>query len=178
MTNRRWTRSALLPFCEPSLRGMWERPAGSHALESSSTASGGSMTSPSASSNRLPHSGHRIGSDPARPSGRPTALRLMPSYGHTTKFTHRRIRRTVGMRSLPWRNSARRAAEADIAAERHGRSYQPRRSGQALCCGMRGIASGHGIVARQPSGEGTEPGVPGNLPVRCAGLTELADAPD
>jgi hypothetical protein len=75
------------------------------------------MTSPSASSNRLPHSGHRIGSDPARPGGRPTALRLTPSYGHTTKFTHRRIRRTAVMRSLPWRNSARRAAEADISAE-------------------------------------------------------------
>jgi hypothetical protein len=24
--------------------------------------------------------------------GRPTALRLVPSYGHTTKFTERRIR--------------------------------------------------------------------------------------
>jgi hypothetical protein len=67
---------------EPKRLAFQANRGGSHALESSSPASGGSMTSPSASSDRLPYSGHRIGSDPARPSDRPTALRLMPSCGH------------------------------------------------------------------------------------------------
>jgi hypothetical protein len=70
--------------------------------EPSPVSSGGcSMTSPPASSNRLSHVGHSIGSGTAKLDGRPTALRLVPSYGHTTKFTHCRIRRTAIMWSLP-----------------------------------------------------------------------------
>jgi hypothetical protein len=64
---------------------------------------GCSMMFPRANSNRLPHAGHSIGGGTARLEGRPAALRLVPSYGHTTKFTHCRICRTAVMRCMPRR---------------------------------------------------------------------------
>jgi hypothetical protein len=45
------------------------------------------MTLPRSSSNRLPQAGHCIGTVTLRLSGFPVALRLVPSYGHVTKFT-------------------------------------------------------------------------------------------
>lgn len=72
--------------------------------EPSSVSSGGcSITLPRANSNRLPHAGHSIGSGTAKLGGCPAALRLVPSYGHTTKFTYCRIRCITIMRSLPGR---------------------------------------------------------------------------
>ena len=50
------------------------------------------MTLPRSNSNRLPHAGHNSGT--VGPAGRPAALRLVPSYGHTTKFTYCRVRRS------------------------------------------------------------------------------------
>jgi hypothetical protein len=61
------------------------------------------MTLPRANSNRRLHAGHSMGSGAAKLGGCPAALRLVPSYGHTTKFTYCRIRCITIMRSLPGR---------------------------------------------------------------------------
>jgi hypothetical protein len=93
-------------------------------------------------------------------------LRLTPSYGHTTKFTHRRIRRTAVMRSLPWRNSARRAAEADISAEAACETLN-----KAFPRNVTDVATSPGDSARRPAAACAVPPAamesrPGSLLVR------------